>query len=180
MKGTCTVALIGLRDHIRFANPRRPTTFAPYRTLIRLPDGGTLGLDVCPPTSSEQAHNLPADTPIIVVQHGLTGGSHEPYIRSVLAGACAPKSQGGLGFRAVVINFRACKYERACTPTHLCCFLADTVRMVRRCWRASHKPSSKHPRAACQLFDLPPRRRSFRSDSDHVTSQSVLQRGSHW
>ncbi|KAF9514146.1 hypothetical protein BS47DRAFT_1343474 [Hydnum rufescens UP504] len=76
------------------------------RTLIQAPDGGTLGLDMCP--APADAPDLPPDTPIIVVQHGLTGGSYEPYIRSILARACAPKSDGGLGFRAIVVNFRGC------------------------------------------------------------------------
>jgi len=76
------------------------------RTLLRTPDGGTLGLDMTPTT--DQDPSLPDDTPIIVVQHGLTGGSHESYVRSVLVHACAPKSQGGLGYRGIVINFRGC------------------------------------------------------------------------
>lgn len=76
------------------------------RTLIRTPEGGTLGLDMCP--TSAEAPDLPPDTPIIVVQHGLTGGSYEAYVRSIVARACAPKSDGGLGFRAIVVNFRGC------------------------------------------------------------------------
>ncbi|KAF5311736.1 hypothetical protein D9758_018943 [Tetrapyrgos nigripes] len=78
------------------------------RTYLRLTDGGTLGLDFTPP----DLDTLPEDTPIIVVNHGLTGGSHEAYIRAVLAPACTPRSQGGLGYRAVVVNFRGC----ACVP----------------------------------------------------------------
>ncbi|CAK5269360.1 unnamed protein product [Mycena citricolor] len=66
------------------------------RQLLRLLDGGTLGLDFTPSEASE----LPKDAPIIIVQHGLTGGSHEPYVRAVLAPALR------LGFRAVVVNFR--------------------------------------------------------------------------
>lgn len=77
------------------------------RTLIRVPDGGTLGLDFTP--TKQQAPDLPDDTPIVVVQHGLTGGSYESYVRSILASACKPKSEGGLGFRGVVINFRGCE-----------------------------------------------------------------------
>ncbi|KAF8341528.1 Alpha/Beta hydrolase protein [Cantharellus anzutake] len=76
------------------------------RTLLRTPDGGTLGLDMTPTT--EQNPDLPDDTPIVVVQHGLTGGSYESYVRSILAHSCAPKSQGGLGYRGIVINFRGC------------------------------------------------------------------------
>ncbi|KAF8308153.1 AB-hydrolase YheT [Clavulina sp. PMI_390] len=76
------------------------------RTLIRTPEGATLGIDMTPP--SKESANLPANTPIVVVQHGLTGGSYEPYVRSILGTATAPKSSGGLGLRAFVINFRGC------------------------------------------------------------------------
>jgi hypothetical protein len=78
------------------------------RTLLRLPDGGTIGLDVTPTT--EEAPDLSSDTPIVVVQHGLTGGSYESYVRAILAAACSPKSKGGLGYRGVVINFRGCMF----------------------------------------------------------------------
>jgi predicted alpha/beta-fold hydrolase len=36
-------------------------------------------------------------------------GSHESYVRAILAPACAPVSEGGLGYRAVVVNFRGCR-----------------------------------------------------------------------
>ncbi|KIJ69441.1 hypothetical protein HYDPIDRAFT_24280 [Hydnomerulius pinastri MD-312] len=52
--------------------------------------------------------DMPSDTPIVVVTHGLTGGSYESYVRAILAPACLPVSQGGLGYRAVVVNFRGC------------------------------------------------------------------------
>ncbi|KAF5358686.1 hypothetical protein D9758_007658 [Tetrapyrgos nigripes] len=62
------------------------------------------GLDFTPP----ERDALPDDTPIVVVSHGLTGGSHEGYIRAILSPACTPKDKGGLGYRAVVVNFRGC------------------------------------------------------------------------
>ena len=42
----------------------------PSSKYLRLPDGGTLGVDFTPPFSKE----LDPSTPIIVVDHGLTGG----------------------------------------------------------------------------------------------------------
>ncbi|KAG8954249.1 hypothetical protein FRC04_000472 [Tulasnella sp. 424] len=75
------------------------------RTLLRLPDGGTIGLDFTPLTPTRDQDE---NAPVIVVLHGLSGGSQESYIRSILATACAPKSEGGLGARAVVVNFRGC------------------------------------------------------------------------
>ncbi|KAF5381000.1 hypothetical protein D9615_003933 [Tricholomella constricta] len=74
------------------------------RKYLRLADGGTLGLDFAPADDSK----LKVDTPIVVVKHGLTGGSYEPYVRAILHRACAPIEEGGLGYRAVVINFRGC------------------------------------------------------------------------
>ncbi|KAF8521575.1 AB-hydrolase YheT [Hysterangium stoloniferum] len=75
------------------------------RELLAVPDGGTLGLDFTGPTDQEE---LDPETPILVVLHGLSGGSYEAYVRSIVATACAPKDKGGLGFRGVVVNFRGC------------------------------------------------------------------------
>ncbi|KAJ7219250.1 Alpha/Beta hydrolase protein [Mycena pura] len=74
------------------------------RKLLRLVEGGTLGLDFAPADSSR----VREDVPIIVVLHGLTGGSYESYVRSILVPACKPVEEGGLGYRAVVVNFRGC------------------------------------------------------------------------
>ncbi|KAJ7685180.1 Alpha/Beta hydrolase protein [Mycena polygramma] len=74
------------------------------RKLIRLVDGGTIGLDFAPADSSK----VRDDVPVIVVLHGLTGGSYESYVRSILVPACKPVEEGGLGYRAVVVNFRGC------------------------------------------------------------------------
>jgi len=74
------------------------------RKYLRLTDGGTLGIDFAPSDQSK----VPEDAPIIVVQHGLTGGSYEAYVRAILSRACAPVEEGGLGYRAAVINFRGC------------------------------------------------------------------------
>ncbi|KAF8212259.1 Alpha/Beta hydrolase protein [Mycena galopus ATCC 62051] len=74
------------------------------RQLIQLEEGGTLGLDFAPANHAK----FKEDTPIIVVLHGLTGGSYESYVRSVLVPATTPVEEGGLGYRAVVVNFRGC------------------------------------------------------------------------
>ncbi|KAF9053653.1 AB-hydrolase YheT [Hymenopellis radicata] len=82
------------------------------RQLVRLTDGGTLGLDFAPTNDLD----LDDDTPIVVVQHGLTGGAFEPYVRAVLHPVCTPVEQGGLGYRAVVVNFRGCAGVPVTTP----------------------------------------------------------------
>jgi predicted alpha/beta-fold hydrolase len=57
-------------------------------------------VDITPPNHKD----LPPDAPTIIVAHGLTGGSHESYVRNVLEWVVRPKSQGGLGGRGVVAN----------------------------------------------------------------------------
>ncbi|RXW24113.1 hypothetical protein EST38_g1711 [Candolleomyces aberdarensis] len=89
----CVLGDFSNRDHMTYR-----------RTYLRVADGGTLGLDFAPVDQS----SVKEDAPIVVVQHGLTGGSYEPYVRAVLSHACAPVEKGGLGYRAVVINFRGC------------------------------------------------------------------------
>ncbi|KIP07410.1 hypothetical protein PHLGIDRAFT_105769 [Phlebiopsis gigantea 11061_1 CR5-6] len=80
------------------------------RTLLCTADGGTVGLDFTP--SSETA----PDAPILVVLTGLTGGSYESYIRAVLEPAYRSIQQGGLGYRAVIINFRGCSGVPVTSP----------------------------------------------------------------
>ncbi|KAJ6609264.1 Alpha/Beta hydrolase protein [Mycena sp. CBHHK59/15] len=108
-----------------------------YRQHLSLLDGGTLGLDFVP-------HNSYATddaTPIIVVQHGLTGGSHEPYVRAILAPACAPVKKGGLGYRAVVVNFRGCSGVPITSPKFYTAGHTDDLR------QALMYLSHKYPRA---------------------------------
>ncbi|GAA5868956.1 hypothetical protein JCM8547_003232 [Rhodosporidiobolus lusitaniae] len=80
-----------------------PVTYT--RELIRVPDGGTLAVDFAPPIEKEDQLD---SRPILVVSHGLTGGSHESYVRNVLAIVTRPVEEGGLGWRAAVVNSRGC------------------------------------------------------------------------
>ncbi|GAA5971552.1 hypothetical protein JCM11641_000636 [Rhodosporidiobolus odoratus] len=75
------------------------------RQLIRVPDGGTIAVDFAPPIKDEEPLD---DRPILVVSHGLTGGSYESYVRNVLATVTKRKEEGGLGWRAAVVNSRGC------------------------------------------------------------------------
>ena len=76
-----------------------------FRRYLRVPDNGTLVLDTYP-----AFENTPDDTPIVVILHGITGSSQEAYSRATVAAVTRPKSRGGPGYRAVVLNFRGCKY----------------------------------------------------------------------
>lgn len=62
------------------------------RHLLRVPDGGTISLDFTPPITPEQPID---DRPILVVLHGLTGGSHENYVRDILNRATGAESAMG-------------------------------------------------------------------------------------
>ena len=42
------------------------------------------------------------------IPEGIMTGSYESYVRAILSRACAPVEEGGLGYRAAVINFRGC------------------------------------------------------------------------
>ncbi|KAF9011214.1 Alpha/Beta hydrolase protein [Cyathus striatus] len=74
------------------------------RQLLRLMDEGTIGLDFTPIDFREMKH----DVPIVVVAHGLTGGSHEPYLRAAVKPIVTSTRNGGLGYRAVIVTFRGC------------------------------------------------------------------------
>ncbi|PCH38245.1 AB-hydrolase YheT [Wolfiporia cocos MD-104 SS10] len=97
------------------------------RTLLRTLDGGTIGLDSTPPTDER---TLPDDTPIVVVLHGLTGGSHESYVRAILAPACTPVEQGGLGYRGIVVNFRGCAGVPITSPQLYSAGHTDDIRVA--------------------------------------------------
>jgi len=70
------------------------------RRIIKVPDGGQIALDFTPP---HRFTNKKDPTPVLIVLHGLTGGSHESYVRSVLS----PLTKH-YGWRAVTTNFRGC------------------------------------------------------------------------
>lgn len=134
----------------------------------------TSGLDFAPPA---EERTLEDETPIVVVLHGLTGGasrltprrrtsvrcrahsdaagSHESYVRSVLAPVCTPVEQGGLGYRGIVVNFRGC--ERSSffhflkllphVPVHIVLLSYPqrspliTSELPRRCRSANYQPA---------------------------------------
>lgn len=64
-----------------------------------------MALDVTPSLAAKPRKHL---EPILLVTHGLTGGSHESYVRAALHKLTASTSAGGLSLRAVVMNLRGC------------------------------------------------------------------------
>jgi len=78
------------------------------RQLLRVPDGGTISLDVYPRFESKED-----DTPILFILHGLTGSTQESYIRDTVKEVTRSKVFGGeKGFRVVAMNFRGCESAR--------------------------------------------------------------------
>lgn len=69
------------------------------RHTLALKDGGCISLDVCNPGKSTVA----------VMCHGLTGGSHESYVRSVVA-------QISDDTTSIVVNFRGCANTKIESP----------------------------------------------------------------
>lgn len=123
----CVFADFSKRDHMRY-----------NRQYLRLVDGGTLGLDFAPVDAS----HLKDDSPIVVVQHGLTGGSYEPYVRVILHRICAPVEAGGFGYRAIVVNFRGCAGVPVTSPR---LYSAGTTEDLRQ---ALMYISHRYPKAA--------------------------------
>ncbi|KXZ44301.1 hypothetical protein GPECTOR_70g532 [Gonium pectorale] len=70
------------------------------RQLILTTDGATLGLDWF--NGCDADGDLHPSVPVLLVCHGINGGSHEGYAKWVCAAAAAR------GWRAVVLNYRGC------------------------------------------------------------------------
>ncbi|KAF8526275.1 AB-hydrolase YheT [Hysterangium stoloniferum] len=96
------------------------------RKYILVPDGGCISMDITPPISSKS----PPDTPIVIVLHGLLGGSHVSYIRSAVAQLTKPTHEGGLGLRAVAFNLRGCSKTPVTSPLLYHPGMTDDLRSV--------------------------------------------------
>jgi predicted alpha/beta-fold hydrolase len=71
---------------------RGPPQVTYEREIVITPDGGALSLDWL-------LQSLPRPAPVLLLLHGLTGGSHEPYMRSLA-------STAQRSFRVVCLNMR--------------------------------------------------------------------------
>lgn len=79
-----------------------------HRVPLMASDGGTTALDWF--GGCNAASYAPADTPVLLVLHGINGGSHEGYAKWACAAAC------GKGWRAVVLNYRGCNGLQLTSP----------------------------------------------------------------
>ncbi|KAG9297870.1 hypothetical protein G9A89_000209 [Geosiphon pyriformis] len=94
------------------------------RHFIPTPDGGQFTLDWTPPIFEKPFD----DTPTLVILHGLTGGSHESYIRSLLDILTRPPHN----YRGVVFNFRGCADSELLSPQMYCAGYTDDLRVALR------------------------------------------------
>ncbi|CAL1705526.1 unnamed protein product [Somion occarium] len=97
------------------------------RKLLRVADGGVIAVDISPPLHS---HPIQPNEAIVVIAHGLTGGSHEHYVRAAVKGLTAPTSEGGLAARAIVANFRGCNDSPVVTPKLYHAGSSDDIRPI--------------------------------------------------
>lgn len=89
--------------------------------LLSTPDGGTVSVDWAPSVKT-----MPADdTPTLVLLHGLTGGSHESYIRALVETMTKDH-----GYRCVVFNARACANTELTSAQLYSGNWTDDLRMV--------------------------------------------------
>jgi predicted alpha/beta-fold hydrolase len=75
------------------------------RVILTAEDGGKISVDW---EGSEP--QSPMKRPILLILHGLTGGSHESYVQDLIL-ALKPH-----GFQCVVFNFRGCSGSEIVTP----------------------------------------------------------------
>ncbi|KAF9906492.1 hypothetical protein BX616_000713 [Lobosporangium transversale] len=91
------------------------------RELLSTPDGGTVSIDWAPSFEKKPVD----DTPTLVILHGLTGGSYESYIRSLIEVLTQEH-----GYRCVVFNARACADTDLTSAQLYCGSWTDDLRMV--------------------------------------------------
>ncbi|KAF3931556.1 hypothetical protein ABW19_dt0208358 [Dactylella cylindrospora] len=68
--------------------------------------------------------------PLVVTLHGLSGGSHETYVRLALEPLVRPKEDGGLGYDALVVNARGCAWTKLTSTRMFNAMWTKDVRQV--------------------------------------------------
>ncbi|KAK2981920.1 hypothetical protein RJ640_019140 [Escallonia rubra] len=115
--------LVGWNRHVE-------TIFATYfrsrpdvrfrRECLRTKDGGAVALDWV----SGDHRRLPADSPLLILLPGLTGGSGDTYVRHMLNRA------RDKGWRVVVFNSRGCGNSPVTTPQFYSASFTEDLREV--------------------------------------------------
>eukprot|EP01133_Synstelium_polycarpum_P002625 gene2625-3017_t len=107
--------------HILYATYHRtPFNLSSTRETLVAEDGGTVSLDWF-----QFGNTYRADTPTILILHGLTGGSHEVYVQSF-----AKHAYTNSGYRTVVFNYRGCAQNPVTADKTYCASFTDDLKMV--------------------------------------------------
>ncbi|KAA8904452.1 hypothetical protein TRICI_005502 [Trichomonascus ciferrii] len=69
---------------------------------------------------------LNEDKPLVIALHGLSGGSHESYVRAVISQLISDK----YGFECMVLNSRGCARTKITTPQLFCALMTDDIRRL--------------------------------------------------
>ncbi|KAJ3327445.1 hypothetical protein HDU76_011797 [Blyttiomyces sp. JEL0837] len=77
------------------------------REILNMPDGGVVSIDWSPNPSSE---SFDQSRPLLVILHGLTGGSHETYVQDLVL------ESNKKNFNTVTVNFRGCANTELKSP----------------------------------------------------------------
>lgn len=80
--------------------------------------------------------------PLLILLHGLSGGSHESYIRSAVDQISKPE----YGFDCIVLNSRGCARTPITTPQLFCALWTEDIRRFIRLLRSEEKASGAPPR----------------------------------
>ncbi|KAL0036722.1 hypothetical protein WJX79_007437 [Trebouxia sp. C0005] len=91
------------------------------RQPIITQDGGTVALDWFQPRGLDK---ISSDAPIVLILHGLTGGSGEGYCKWMCFCIAAK------GWRSVVLNYRGCAGLELTSPTLYCASFTDDVHLA--------------------------------------------------
>ncbi|KAK9145744.1 hypothetical protein Sjap_005647 [Stephania japonica] len=90
------------------------------RVCLRAPDDGAVAID----WAAGDDARLPADTPVLILMHGLSGGSGDSYVKHMFAEARRN------GWRAVAYNGRGGGDSPVTTPQFYSASYTEDIRMV--------------------------------------------------
>ncbi|KAI3629886.1 hypothetical protein MIR68_011321 [Amoeboaphelidium protococcarum] len=94
------------------------------RHLLATEDGGVIALDYYVRHSREFMFRFAEDSPVMIIIHGVTGGSHTQYVRHYVT----LLAQNGI--RPVVMNARGCGASELKTTKYFSCHYTDDIRQV--------------------------------------------------
>lgn len=92
-----------------------------------------------------------ADSVLLPLSPFKAGGSHESYVRNVLCDVIRPKSQGGLGVRAAVVNVRISSFLIPLSPSLTPAMNSSAAALACR----SPPPPNSTLRATRRIYALP-------------------------